>query len=45
MDTLVTTEWLSQRLDDPDLVLLDCTVDQQSEDNGGFHNVSGRAKN
>lgn len=43
MDTLVTTEWLSQHLDDPDLVLLDCTVDQQSEDNGGFHNVSGHA--
>lgn len=44
MDTLVTTEWLSQHLADPDLVLLDCTVYQQPEDNGGFHNVSGRAE-
>lgn len=43
MDTLVTTEWLSQHLDDPDLVLLDCTVSQIPEDDGGFHNVSGRA--
>ncbi len=43
MDTLVTAEWLSQHLDDPDLVLLDCTVCQIPEDDGGFHNVSGRA--
>lgn len=43
MDSLVTTEWLSQQLDDPNLVLLDCTVNQEPEDNGGFHNVSGRA--
>jgi thiosulfate/3-mercaptopyruvate sulfurtransferase len=42
MDTLVTTEWLSQHLDDPDLVLLDCTVCTIPEDDGGFHNVSGR---
>ena len=44
MDTLVTTEWLSQHLNDPDLVLLDCSVDQEPEDGGGFHNVSGRAE-
>jgi len=43
MDTLVSTEWLSQHLDDTDLVVLDCTVNQQSEEDGGFHNVSGRA--
>ncbi len=42
MDTLVTTEWLSQHLDDPDLVLLDCTVCTIPEDDGSFHNVSGR---
>jgi len=42
MDTLVTTEWLSQHLDDPDLVLLDCTVTTIPHDDGGFHNVSGR---
>ncbi len=44
MDSLVTTEWLSQHLDDPDLVVLDCTVYHVPEDDGGFHNVSGRAK-
>ncbi len=44
MDTLVTTEWLSQHLDDPNLVLLDCTVNQVPEDDGSFHNVSGRAE-
>lgn len=42
MDTLVTTEWLSQHLDDADLVLLDCTVCTIMQDDGGFHNVSGR---
>ncbi len=31
MDTLVTTEWLSQHLDDPDLVVLDCTVRVETE--------------
>lgn len=44
MDTLVSTEWLSQHLAAPDLVLLDCTVNQQPEEGGGFHNVSGRAE-
>lgn len=43
MDSLVSTEWLKQHLDDPDLVVFDCTVDQQPEENGGFHNISGRA--
>ena len=42
MDTLVTTEWLSQHLDAPDFVLFDCTVCTIQEDDGGFHNVSGR---
>ena len=44
MDTLITTEWLSKHLDDPDLVVLDCSVYQQPEEGGGFHNVSGRAE-
>jgi len=44
MDSLVTTEWLSQHLNDPDLVLLDCSVYQEPEDDGGFHNISGRAE-
>lgn len=42
MDTLVTAEWLSQHIDDPDLVVLDCTVVTIPHDDGGFHNVSGR---
>jgi len=42
MDTLVGTKWLSRHLDDPDLVVLDCSVDTVSEPDGGFHNVSGR---
>ena len=43
METLVSTAWLSDHLDDTDLVVLDCTVNQQPEEGGGFHNVSGRA--
>jgi len=42
METLVSTEWLSQHLNDPDLVLLDCTVTTIPHDDGGFHNVSAR---
>ena len=42
MDSLVTAEWLSQHIDDPDLVVLDCTVVTIPHDDGGFHNVSGR---
>ncbi len=42
MDTLVTTEWLSQNLDDPDLVVLDCTV-RVEMDEDGFRIMSGRA--
>ncbi|MFC1572195.1 sulfurtransferase [Candidatus Eisenbacteria bacterium] len=43
MDTLVTTEWLSQHLDDADLVVLDCTVLMQPDDSCGFRSVCGRA--
>ena len=43
MDTLVTTDWLSQHLDDPDLVVLDCSVCTIPDDGGGFRNESGRA--
>lgn len=42
MDTLVTTEWLSQHLEDPDLVLLDCSVCTLPDDELGLRNVSGR---
>lgn len=43
MDTLVTTEWLNQHLDDPDLVVLDCTVRMEPDEGGGMRAVSGRA--
>jgi len=42
MDTLVSTEWLSEHLDDPDLVVLDCTVTTIPHEDGSFHNVSAR---
>jgi thiosulfate/3-mercaptopyruvate sulfurtransferase len=42
MDTLVTTEWLSQHLSDPDLVVLDCTVRVEPGEDG-VRIVSGRA--
>ena len=43
MDTLVTTQWLGDHLDDPDLVVLDCSVTTISEEDGSYHNVSGIA--
>ncbi len=41
--TLVTTEWLSQHLNDTDLVILDCTVYMVPDSSGGMQGVSGRA--
>jgi len=43
MDTLVTAEWLSEHLGDPDLIVLDCTVIVEPTEDGGFRNVNGRA--
>jgi thiosulfate/3-mercaptopyruvate sulfurtransferase len=43
MDSLVTTDWLAGHLDDPDLVVLDCSVYLDPEE-GGSSNVSGRAR-
>ncbi len=43
MEMLVSTEWLSEHLDDPDLVVLDCTVLVEPGENGGFNILSGRA--
>ncbi len=43
IDSLVTTEWLSRHLADPDLVVLDCTVNVERDKDGGFRSVSGRA--
>ena len=44
MDSLVTAEWLSQHLDDPDLVVIDCSVLIQPDGSGGFSAASGRGK-
>ncbi len=43
MDSLVTAEWLSEHIDDPDLVVLDCTVLVEMGENGGYRIVSGKA--
>ena len=44
MDSLVTTEWLNQHLDDPDLVILDCTVVVEPDAAVGFRLVNGQAQ-
>jgi len=43
MDTLVSALWLKQHINDPDMVLLDCTVVTMPDANDprGLHNVSG----
>ncbi len=43
MDSLVTAEWLSEHLNDPDLVVLDCTVLVEPTRDGDFRIVNGRA--
>jgi thiosulfate/3-mercaptopyruvate sulfurtransferase len=43
MDTLVSAEWLSRHLDDPDLVVLDCTVVIEQDEQGGLRMLNGRA--
>ena len=43
LDTLVTTKWLSQHIDDPGLVVLDCSVRIVPDENGGMRSVNGRA--
>lgn len=44
MDTLVSAAWLKQHINDPDLVILDCTVVTMPDVNDprGISNVSGR---
>jgi thiosulfate/3-mercaptopyruvate sulfurtransferase len=44
MDTLVSAAWLKQHINDPDLVILDCTVVTMPDANDprGISNVSGR---
>jgi thiosulfate/3-mercaptopyruvate sulfurtransferase len=43
MDSLVTAEWLDRHLDDPDLVVLDCTVLVEQDQSGAFRSINGRA--
>ncbi|MCF6300039.1 MAG: sulfurtransferase [Proteobacteria bacterium] len=42
MDTLVSTQWLSEHLNDPNLVILDATVLVQMKPKGGFNMTSGK---
>lgn len=44
IDPLVTAEWLNQHLNDPDLVVLDCTVGMEAGKDGSFKVVSGRGE-
>lgn len=43
LDTLVTTEWLNQHIDDPGLVVIDCSVHIEPDESGGMRTVNGRA--
>ncbi len=43
MESLVSTQWLADHLDDDDLVVLECTVRTEQTADGRLHNVSGRA--
>lgn len=40
----MSTDWLAEHLDDPDLVVLDCTVQVVQEPNGTMRSESGRAE-
>lgn len=42
MDSLVSTAWLADQLGADDLVVLDCSVEVVFDDDGEFHNESGR---
>ena len=42
MDSLVSASWLAEHLDDPDLVVIDCSVVIEVDDDGNFSSVSGR---
>ena len=44
MDCLVDTNWLAERLGEPGLVVLDCTVQFESTTDGGTRVVSGRSE-
>ena len=42
VDSVVSVKWLSEHLNDPDLVILDTTVIVNIDDSGAFSNVSGQ---
>lgn len=42
MGSLVSVDWLSEHLNDPDLVVLDCTVVVEQTEDGSFRQVNGR---
>jgi len=42
LGTLVTTAWLNEHLNDPDLVILDCSVLIKPSEDGGMQSISGR---
>jgi len=42
MDTLVSSSWLGAHLDDPDLVVLDCSVRVEQDADGRFRSINGR---
>lgn len=42
MDSLVSVEWLQEHLDDPDLVILDCSVLVEMGEDGTFKTINGR---
>jgi thiosulfate/3-mercaptopyruvate sulfurtransferase len=42
-DTLVTAQWLAENLDEPDLVVLDCNVRVEMDEETGLRVVNGRA--
>jgi thiosulfate/3-mercaptopyruvate sulfurtransferase len=43
LGTLVSTQWLSEHLDDADLVVLDCSVQVVQDETGGMRSVSARS--
>lgn len=42
IESLVTADWLAGHLDDPDLIVLDCTVEVEMGEDGQMRQLSGR---
>ena len=41
-DSLVSVDWLKKHIDDPDIVVIDCSVVTEQADDGTLRSVSGR---